>query len=84
MLGTGYRKLPNPGREVGVLLDASAQHAGRSGREVLRLTADVLGVDRGRVPELLDRVGLPDRRRRRSASATTRSACASGSASPRR
>ena len=59
VLGTGYRDLPNPGRQVGVLLDASAQHAGRSGREVLRLTADVLGVDRRRVPELLDRVGLP-------------------------
>ena len=59
VLGTSYRKLPNPGREVGVLLDASAQHAGRSGREVLRLTADVLGVDRARVPELLGRVGLP-------------------------
>ena len=59
MLNTSYRKLPNPGRQVGVLLDASAQHSGRSGREVLRLTADVLGVDRRRVPELLDRVGLP-------------------------
>ena len=54
VLDTSYRKLPNPGREVGVLLDASAQHAGRSGREVLRLTADVLGVDRDRVPEMLD------------------------------
>jgi ABC-2 type transport system ATP-binding protein len=59
VLDTSYRKLPNPGREVGVLLDASAQHAGRSGREVLRLTADVLGVDRDRVPEMLARVGLP-------------------------
>ena len=59
VLDTSYRKLPNPGRQVGVLLDASAQHSGRSGREVLRLTADVLGVDRRRVPELLDRVGLP-------------------------
>jgi ABC-2 type transport system ATP-binding protein len=59
LLGTGYRHLPNPGRQVGVLLDASAQHQGRSGREVLRLTADVLGVDRRRVPELLERVGLP-------------------------
>jgi ABC-2 type transport system ATP-binding protein len=58
VLDTSYRKLPNPGRQVGVLLDASAQHAGRNGREVLRLTADVLGVDRARVPELLDRVGL--------------------------
>jgi ABC-2 type transport system ATP-binding protein len=43
---------------VGVLLDASAQHSGRTGREVLTLTAAVLGVDRARVPELLDRVGL--------------------------
>ena len=59
VLGTSYRALPNPGRQVGVLLDASAQHSGRSGREVLTLTAGVLGVDRRRVPELLDRVGLP-------------------------
>jgi ABC-2 type transport system ATP-binding protein len=59
VLGTEFARLPNPGRQVGVLLDASAQHAGRSGREVLRLTADVLGVSRARVPELLDRVGLP-------------------------
>jgi ABC-2 type transport system ATP-binding protein len=58
VLETTYRKLPNPGRQVGVLLDASAQHAGRTGREVLTLTAAVLGVDRARVPELLDRVGL--------------------------
>jgi ABC-2 type transport system ATP-binding protein len=58
VLGTSYRKLPNPGRQVGVLLDASAQHSGRTGREVLRLTADVLGVDRARVLELLERVGL--------------------------
>jgi ABC-2 type transport system ATP-binding protein len=59
VLGTDYRRLPNPGREVGVLLDASAQHAGRTGREVLSLTAAVLGVDQRRVPELLERVGLP-------------------------
>jgi ABC-2 type transport system ATP-binding protein len=58
VLGVPYAQLPNPGRRVGVLLDASAQHAGRTGREVLRLTADVMGVDRARVPELLSRVGL--------------------------
>ena len=58
VLGTSYRRLPNPGRQVGVLLDASAQHAGRTGREALALSAAVLGVDRGRVPELLERVGL--------------------------
>jgi ABC-2 type transport system ATP-binding protein len=59
VLGTNYRRLPNPGRQVGVLLDASAQHSGRTGREALALSAAVLGVDRRRVPELLERVGLP-------------------------
>src|SRR3954447_9029240 len=33
VLGGRYRDLPNPGRRVGILLDASAQHAGRRGRE---------------------------------------------------
>ncbi len=33
--GRRFADLPNPGREVGVLLDASAQHAGRTGREIL-------------------------------------------------
>jgi ABC-2 type transport system ATP-binding protein len=35
--GCRFADLPNPGREVGVLLDASAQHAGRTGREILAL-----------------------------------------------
>ena len=56
--GTDYRKLPNPGRQVGVLLDASAQHSGRTGREVLNLSAQVLGVPRARVGEMLELVGL--------------------------
>ena len=30
--GVRFADLPNPGLEVGVLLDASAQHAGRTGR----------------------------------------------------
>ena len=60
VLEQDYKRLPNPGREVGVLLDASAQHAGRTGREVLRLSADLMGVDRRRVGELLARVGLSD------------------------
>jgi ABC-2 type transport system ATP-binding protein len=58
VLDTDYRTLDNPGRRVGVLLDASAQHAGRTGREVLTLSAQILGVPRPRVDELLDRVGL--------------------------
>jgi ABC-2 type transport system ATP-binding protein len=58
VLGMGYRKLANPGRDVGVLLDASAQHSGRTGREVLALSAQLMGVDRRHVGELLERVGL--------------------------
>jgi len=58
VLGTSYRALDNPGRRIGVLLDASAQHSGRTGREVLALSARVLDVPRSRVDELLERVGL--------------------------
>jgi ABC-2 type transport system ATP-binding protein len=57
--GVPYRQLPNPGRHVGVLLDASAQHAGRTGRETLAVTAQLLGTGTDRVERLLDRVGLP-------------------------
>src|SRR4051794_21850148 len=56
--GVPYRKLGNPGRRVGVLLDASAQHSGRTGREVLTLAAMTMGVDRHKVEESLERVGL--------------------------
>src|SRR5215210_3843989 len=48
VLGADYRRLPNPGRHVGVLLDASAQHAGRTGEEVLTVAARTLGVERPR------------------------------------
>jgi ABC-2 type transport system ATP-binding protein len=56
--GMPYQRLGNPGRRVGVLLDASAQHAGRTGREVLTLAAMTMGVDKRRVDESLDLVGL--------------------------
>jgi ABC-2 type transport system ATP-binding protein len=59
--GKHYRDLPNAGRQVGVLLDAGAQHAGRTGREVLTLSAMVLGVGPERVDEVLGRVGLAGR-----------------------
>ena len=56
--GRRFTDLPNPGREIGVLLDASAQHAGRTGRETLRLAQRTMGLPGSRVDELLDRVGL--------------------------
>ena len=58
VLGVPYSQIPNPGTSVGVLLDASAQHAGRTGREVLTLSAMVMGLDRSRVDEMLKLVGL--------------------------
>ena len=56
--GRHYVELPNPGLEVGVLLDASAQHAGRTGREILTLAQRFMGLPRVRVEEMLDLVGL--------------------------
>jgi ABC-2 type transport system ATP-binding protein len=65
VLDTSYRRLPNPGREVGVLLDASAQHSGRTGREVLAIAARLLDVDPRRADEMLERVGLSRRAARK-------------------
>jgi len=56
--GHRYVDIPNPGRHVGVLLDASAQHAGRTGREVLTLGAKTMGLPDSRVEEMLDLVSL--------------------------
>ena len=53
-----YKQLNNPGRQVGVLLDVSAQHAGRTGREVLKLGVPVMGLPESRVDEMLELVGL--------------------------
>jgi ABC-2 type transport system ATP-binding protein len=58
VLGGRYRDLPEPGLRVGVLLDASAQHAGRRGREALAVSAQLLGLPDSRVDEVLEQVGL--------------------------
>ncbi len=65
VLGAPYASLPNPGRRVGVLLDASAQHPGRTGREVLALGATLMGLPRSRVEEILGLVGLTAEEARR-------------------
>jgi ABC-2 type transport system ATP-binding protein len=58
VLGAPYSRHPNPGRSIGVLIDASAQHAGRRGQEVLGVSAQLLGVEPARVDQLLELVGL--------------------------
>ena len=56
--GRRFADLPNPGLDVGVMLDASAQHAGRTGREILTIAQWTTGVPAGRVEEMLDLVSL--------------------------
>ncbi len=58
--GRVYADLPNPGLEVGVLLDASAQHAGRTGREILGIAQRTMGLPKARVEEMLHKVSLSD------------------------
>jgi ABC-2 type transport system ATP-binding protein len=58
--GRRFADLPNPGREVGVLLDASAQHAGRTGREILTIAQRTMGIPAHRVERMLHRVSLTD------------------------
>lgn len=56
--GRRFADLPNPGLAAGVLLDASAQHAGRTGREILTVAARTMGLPTSRVDEMLDLVSL--------------------------
>ncbi len=65
VLGASYTRLPNPAARVGVLLDASAQHPGRTGREALRLGALTMGVSGARVGQVLELVGLTERESRK-------------------
>jgi ABC-2 type transport system ATP-binding protein len=65
IFGGRYRDLPNPGRRVGILLDASAQLAGRRGREALAVSAQTIGVPAQRLDELLELVGLDETAARR-------------------
>ena len=81
VLGGRYRDLPNPGRRVGVLLDAAAQHGGRARPRGACVSAQLMGVDQGRVSELSSSSASTGRRPR-SGCAITPWACASDSASP--
>ncbi|MBM7515945.1 ABC transporter ATP-binding protein [Nocardioides nitrophenolicus] len=58
--GLRYADIPNPGRHVGTLLDASAQHVGRTGREILAIAAQTMGLPKSRVDEMLALVGLTE------------------------
>jgi len=63
--GRPFTELPNPARIAGTLLDASAMHAGRTGRATLRIAATMTGMPTGRAEEVLAEVGMAGAARRR-------------------
>ncbi|MGE0227513.1 MAG: ABC transporter ATP-binding protein [Dehalococcoidia bacterium] len=58
--GRHFRDLADPTGTVGVLIEQNAFHPGRSGRDHLRILADVAGVPAARLKEILTLVGLDD------------------------
>jgi ABC-2 type transport system ATP-binding protein len=63
--GRRYAELDRPRRVVGAVLEASGFHPGRRGRDHLRILAEAGGIPRGRVAQVLDRVGLTEAGQRR-------------------
>lgn len=66
--GDRYRRLPDPLRRVGALLEARAVHAGRSVYDTLRWPARGNRIPEARVREVLELVGLADVARKRAGS----------------
>ncbi|WP_405744619.1 ATP-binding cassette domain-containing protein [Streptomyces sp. NBC_01525] len=64
--GEHYRRLTDPLRSIGALLDAKAVHGGRSAYHHLLCLAQSNGIPRLRVGEVLDTVGLTSVARKRS------------------
>ena len=56
--GVTYAHLPQPGRTVGAVLEATSFHPGRSARNHLRVFCAAAGLPDNRADEVLDLVGL--------------------------
>jgi len=63
--GEPYRKLAEPARTVGAVLEASSYHPTRSGRNHLRVLATAAGIPQTRVDAVLEQVELSAAARRR-------------------
>ena len=63
--GQRFAEVAEPLRHVGALLDATSAHAGRSGRNHLRVAARTNGIPLSRVEEVIDQVGLGSAAKRR-------------------
>jgi ABC-2 type transport system ATP-binding protein len=60
--GQPYRALSNPGQRVGAVLEASGFHPGRTARNHLHVVASAANLPAARVQEVLEWLGLSDRR----------------------
>ena len=64
--GVRYADLDQPARRVGGVLEASAAHNGRTGRDHLRILCQATGIPLARADEVLDLVGLAAAGRRKA------------------
>ncbi|HEX5494903.1 MAG TPA: ATP-binding cassette domain-containing protein [Mycobacteriales bacterium] len=62
--GLPYAQIPNPGRMVGAVLEATSFHPGRTARNHLRTYCVAAGLPDSRADEVLDQVGLADAARK--------------------
>jgi ABC-2 type transport system ATP-binding protein len=60
VLGRPYRELDAPGRSLGALLDTAQFHPARTGLNHLRVLAAAMHIERSRIHEVLELVGLGD------------------------
>jgi ABC-2 type transport system ATP-binding protein len=68
VFGRPYAELARPATRVGAVLEAADLHPGRSGRDHLRVLAEVVRVPRSRVDDVLAQVDLAKAARRNAAS----------------
>lgn len=62
--GLRYAQIPNPGRMVGAVLEATSFHPGRTARNHLRTYCLAAGLPDARADQVLDQVGLADAARK--------------------
>lgn len=58
ILGAQYHNIKNPSRLVGIILDASKLHPGRSGYSTLKIASTICGVPDSRIEHVLQECGL--------------------------
>jgi ABC-2 type transport system ATP-binding protein len=63
--GRRYEEIPHPTREVGAVLESSAFHPARTGRNHLRVYCAAAGIPDERADQVLEVVGLTDAGRRK-------------------